>query len=1404
MTNTPETSPEPKAKPKRTATIAKIAGLTVAFIAALLLLAVWGLDSGAGKGFLLDRVNNLKFDNGLKINVGRIEGSLYKRAVIRDIKISDPKGVFAQSPAVTLDWRPFAYLNKHVDVRELSSARIDILRRPEFKPTSEKPSEPFKLPDIKLDIEKLSVARINLSQGVAGDAQTLSLKGDAHLKKGQILINVAANSTRADRLALKLDATPKQNRLIIDGLLIAPKDGAVIALIGLDEALTVTAGGRGNWDVWDGRIEGHLGDNGLADVALTGRNGTFTAKGNVRPDLLLSGVTQALVTPAVNIDLTSTFKDRVADGRLALKSDALDIKAGGVIDLKNARFGKLSIDAELTKAAVIDKNLSGKNVHLKALIDGDFKRPLIDYDLYADWVKFNKITVEAAKIEGRSRIDGDHIIIPVKGGAKRVWGVNAAADGLLTNVRLDGDLAYSDNRLLSDNMKIRSDKLNGTALLVADFGTGIYQGALKGRINDYRIDGLGIVSMVTDAELVQRPVVNGQGGGFGIKGSFQVQSKRLFNEGLQSFLGGNAKVSGAFSTAANGDMILNNFKGTSPSFNLTAQGRYALKGGGITLKAQATSKQYGHLAANVSGTASNPKVVLTAASPGLGLELREVVATLTTSKVGYEVRAEGASAYGPLLADVDIRSGEGPLTLDINQARVAGIDAQGTIQQTKGGKFAGDLNLSGSGITGVASLMEINDVQGAKITARAQGATLPGDYNIQVGRALIDATIALYEKPEIVADVQAQNLNYNATFVEKGRVKINYRNNQGTAQAVLNGSSGVPFTLAVNADLSPELYRVAANGVVNGINVKTEAPARIVKRGTGYQLLPSTLATNQGKVQLAGQFGNAIKGQARFEGFDLAIINAIAPDAGIGGTATGSVDYTQNGDDIPDVRARLTIDDFTRSSIAAVSAPVDINIDGTLDAERGDLRAVFRQNSANLLGGVIGRMQVQLDPASAGDGWVERLRQGGITGGIRYNGPASVLFSLAAQGDQSMSGNIAVAADISGQVRDPRLSGVMRGNGLAYEHSGFGTRITRINLEGEFSNDRLEIRKFDGRAGDGTVSATGWVSLAADNAFPLQLNAKLNNARLAASDQISSTVSGTLDITNGDDGALIKGNLSLPQTRYKIVTQGAAEITELEGVRRPAIKTAGPPPRQKAPPKDWRLDVRVRADNQIFVSGMGLESEWRANINVGGTTRAPRVLGNLNAIRGTYNFAGREFKLDTGVISFEGGQLTNPEIEITATTVVEDITGTINVTGTAQRPSIAFSSDPSLPQDEVLSRILFGESVTNLSATQALQLAASLNQLSSGGGGVNPLGTLRAATGIDRLRVLGEDDATGRGTAVAAGKYLTNNVYVEIVTDTKGFMATQLEISLSRSLSILSQTGTAGGTAVNLRYSRDY
>jgi translocation and assembly module TamB len=285
-----------------------------------------------------------------------------------------------------------------------------------------------------------------------------------------------------------------------------------------------------------------------------------------------------------------------------------------------------------------------------------------------------------------------------------------------------------------------------------------------------------------------------------------------------------------------------------------------------------------------------------------------------------------------------------------------------------------------------------------------------------------------------------------------------------------------------------------------------------------------------------------------------------------------------------------------------------------------------------------------------------------------------------------------------------------------------------MQLGARFTNDRLEITRMQAKAGDGTVSAKGFVSLAADQGYPLQIDAVLNNARLAKSDSLGATATGNIQLTKGRDGGLIKGELTIPEARYAIIRQGAAEVPELTGVRRKSdIRVARPTDRPVATPAGlFRLDLRVRAQNQLFVSGMGLESEWEMDMRVGGTSTAPTIAGGLDLIRGTYSFAGKNFEVERGRVRFRGGALTDPDIDIRATTANDGVTFVINITGTGQRPQIAFTSTPALPQDEVLSRLLFGTNPENLSAVEAIQLAAALNSLrGSGGGGLNPLGKLR-------------------------------------------------------------------------------
>ena len=314
---------------------------------------------------------------------------------------------------------------------------------------------------------------------------------------------------------------------------------------------------------------------------------------------------------------------------------------------------------------------------------------------------------------------------------------------------------------------------------------------------------------------------------------------------------------------------------------------------------------------------------------------------------------------------------------------------------------------------------------------------------------------------------------------------------------------------------------------------------------------------------------------------------------------------------------------------------------------------------------------------------------------------------------------------------------------------------------------------------------------------------------MARSELISTTATGKISVTNTPGGdALISGTLRLPETRFKIIRQGAAAVATLTGVRRktPAgrARVSGDADAITSLPSNWKLDINLVAPDELYVSGMGLESEWGANLKVTGTSNAPRIAGEMQLVRGTLGFAGRSFELESGRISFNGGPATNPSIRVSAASEVDGTTVRVNIRGTGQNPDISFSSTPALPQDEIMARILFGNSIGELSAIQAIQLAASLNNLRGGAGGLNPLGVLQSATGLDRLRILGADENTGRGMAVAFGQYITNDVYVEIVTDARGYTATQLEISLTPALSVLSQIGSGGQSNVNVRYKKDY
>lgn len=1381
--------------------VAKWAGIALAAILALLLLVLVGLNTGPGKRFVARQIAGFTTESGLNLRVASIDGSLYGRMVLHGLEVRDPRGVFLTSPAITVDWRPLAYVRSKIDVRSATAREIRLLRLPEMKPVPTDPNAPI-IPDIDLALGELRVDRFIVEPPVTGKRHIVRMVGNAAIadRRAQVRADatalVAPGVAGGDKLRLVLDAVPDDNRLQIDARVEAPAGGLVDSYAALGRPLTFAITGKGDWAAWNGRATGTLGGQPLADVALTARNGTFRALGEARPAGLLSGPSARMFEPALKIDATAALDERRANTNIKLASDAFTVAARGLVDLGRNRFGDFRLDARLLKPGAIADNLGGRDVALTAVIDGEFATPTIAYRLSAAQIAFGTTGVEALLAEGKATVDAKRILIPVHATARRVTGLNAAAGGLVTNLRLDGDLAYTDGKLISDNLRLRSDRIDATALILADPANGTYTGALKGRVNDYDVTGLGRINLTTDARLVTAP-----GGGFGIKGHVTVLTKKITNEAIAGQLGGNAVITADVGYDPKAGATLSNLRMNAPDFRiLSGEGGYDLASGALRFRAEAWSRTYGPAALRATGTIERPVVNLTAPRPGVGIGLVDLTAVLTGSAAGYDVKAKGGSDYGPFTADILIRSKQGPLTIDVRQLLVAGVGARGTLTQTAAGPFSGALAINGSGLDGRVMLSAAGSNQKADANITANGARLPGEPPITIGSGLIRGTMVMLPAgPSINGSAALTDVRQGTLLVRSARGKIDYQGGRGQAGFTVAGTSGVPFDLAGQAAFAPDRITANVKGSANGIAFHLAEPAVVTVEGGDYLLQPATIILPQGRVQVNGRYGSRTEAHAKLDGVDLSIAQAFAPTLGLGGKATGDVDLVMRGSNIPEARARIDIAAFTRSGALVVSDPVDVALLGTLGDAGGDMRALIRRG-----GKTIGRLQARLAPVGGEGEWSSRLAAAPISGGIRYNGPAEVLWTLTGIAGQTLSGPVAVGADFSGRLDAPQINGVIRASQLRYENEAFGTTITDIALDGRFSQSRFQLVNMTGRAGPGSLKASGYVGFDAASGFPMDIQATLDHARLAQSDALGASVSGTLAVTNSQAvGGLIKGDLRLHEARYQIIRDDSAQIVELTGVRR---KGAPPPsPGQQGPaPSNWKLDIRLRADNQIFVSGMGLESEWQTNMRIGGTTGAPTVIGRLQVVRGTYSFAGRELQLDNASTIRFNGPMFDPDLSITASTAIEDISAIINIGGTAMHPQFTFTSTPTLPQDEVLSRLMFGSDLSSLTPIQAVQLAAALNSLRGTGGGLNPIGKLRGGTGLDRLRVLGGDEAEGRGTSLAAGKYISNDIYVEVVTDAKGFTQTQLTVALSRALSILSQAGGILGPSVTVRYSKQY
>ncbi|MEO9468207.1 translocation/assembly module TamB domain-containing protein [Parasphingorhabdus sp.] len=1357
---------------------------------------VW-LDSEDGHEFVIAQVEQLDRKDGLEIDIGAINGSIYGEMKIVDLKLSDPQGMFFQAGEATIDWKPTAWIFNELNISKaiLSEARLD--RFPKLVDTGE--DKPL-LPEFDIYIASFNADALALGKAIAGTPQQAKISGAIDVRAGRAMVNIdAATSESGDMLVLTLNAEPENRKLDLDADITAPKAGAIASFLGLEEDTSLTLAGEGDWDRWEGDLSVDGAERNLVKFDLTARDGLFGYDGRISAGILPSGLARNLAGPQLTINGTATVESGLVQIDAAARSAAATLLAKGGFDTRANGLDALRVDIDVRNPAALAKSMKAQDLQLKAIINGPMATLRYQYLLTSPQLAFGKSLLSGVRAEGQGQRDQRGWDIPVEFEITSLIGNGELIKQLVSGLNGKAFFRLEGSRLFAPDTNLATATAQGTADIEMEFSTGKLAVDLDAQAPGFLVRGIGLADIVTDLTI-------GTGaGGLALDGTVAAQLRRFDNDFLRELGGGLPSLRTVIGLGPNRRLRFTNLDITAPKLQFSGGGaqtdsaKFAFDGRG-------KHDQYGDFDVALTGRLDRPEIALVLDSPLPAAGLSRVRLDLQPIDSGFAFTTAGGSTLGPFSGEGIIVAGAGQdAVIRVERLLVSDTMATGTIRPTRLG-LAGNLNVRGGGVDGTVLFEPGRDEatgnrQLVRVQLTAKNARFEGEPPILIRTGSVDADILLVEgRSDVQATVRAQGISRGDLMI--GRVAGNAKLSDGSGQATFSiaGTRGSTFDFQARADVTPDSYVMTGNGVFEGRALRLTRPLRLSRTSDGWAAAPATITYGSGRASFSGKWGSgSSRLQLQLAKMPLSLLDIAYDDLELGGEASGSINLTQTASRLPVGDAELKIDGLTRSGLILTSTPVNLGLNVAISARNAAARGIIKSQTNKTIGRFQGRV------TGLGNGrWQDELLNRPLFAQARFNGTAESLWRLTGVETFDLTGPVAVSADVGGTLANPQIKGQLKTSNARLESPLTGTVISGIKAAGQFDGSRLVLPNISGvTRGGGSVSGNGNFNFAAASGegVGIEMDIIADGAALIARDDFAATVTGPINIRSSADGGLITGDVVLNRSFFRFGR--ASETVALPEIKVTEINRRADERPRRARSRPWRFALNANAPNRLRVEGLGLSSEWRAALKVSGPVDNFALTGSANLVRGNYTFAGRRFQLQRGRIRFVGGQPPDPVLDIEAEANLTGLSATINVTGTGNRPEIAFNSIPALPEDELLSRILFGASISDLSAPEAVQLAAAVASLNSGGG-LDPINQLRKAVGLDRLRILPSDTDTGSGTSIAAGKYITRRAYVELITDGKGYSATRLEFQITRWLSILSSISTLGRQSANVKISRDY
>jgi translocation and assembly module TamB len=383
------------------------------------------------------------------------------------------------------------------------------------------------------------------------------------------------------------------------------------------------------------------------------------------------------------------------------------------------------------------------------------------------------------------------------------------------------------------------------------------------------------------------------------------------------------------------------------------------------------------------------------------------------------------------------------------------------------------------------------------------------------------------------------------------------------------------------------------------------------------------------------------------------------------------------------------------------------------------------------------------------------------------------------------SGQINLNIGAQGSSTQPEIHGTVRVAGAALVMPN-APGIEKVNGEFEIAGGRINVKSFAGQVGGGEFSMRGFAAYQPAVQFNIRLTAK--TVRLLYPGGTRTLLSGDLSFSGTTDAALLNGQVTID----RLALTNSFDLANF------ADQFSGPSSPPSGLAENVKLNITVTTREELALASSQLSIQGSADLHVQGTAAEPVIVGRTNIERGEMFFEGRRYQVQNAVIQFVNPVQTEPVVNLSVTTVVEQFNLSLNFVGPLDHLRTTYTSDPSLPPVDIINLLVTGHTTeaakTSPTTPQSVVASQVSGQVSS---------RVQKLTGISSLTI---DPQIGGNQGNAASQLaiqqrVTKNLFFTFATDvttTQGEVV-QVEYQVTRRFSMSAVRDQTGGYKVEIK-----